>query len=59
MKKIGETFGHEIEAAGLAGLPFSWGSDGRIEFGSPMKPEEIAGVQAVYDAHDPEAVRSL
>lgn len=55
MKAIGETFGAEIESAGLAGLPFSWGSDGRIEFGAGMRGEQIAAVEAVYQAHDPGA----
>lgn len=58
MKKIGEHFGQEVEAAGLAGLPFSWGDDGQFEFGPSMKEEEIVAVQALYDAHDPDGVVS-
>lgn len=53
MKEIGETFGQELEAAGLSGLPFSWGSDGTIEFGEAMTPAQIEGVNLVYEAHDP------
>lgn len=58
MKRIGTHFAQEVEAAGLAGLPFSWGDDGQIEFGPSMKEEEIAAVQAVYDVHDPDVVVS-
>ena len=55
MKAIGKTFSDEIHAAGLSGLPFSWGDDGVIQFGAAMTQQQIAAVQAVYDAHDPDA----
>lgn len=62
MKKIGPSFGHELMAAGLAGLPFSWSPDGEFRFATdpsdlnpnPMTPEQVAEVLAVYDAHDPD-----
>jgi hypothetical protein len=56
VKQIGETFGQEIEVAGLAGLPFSWGSDGRINFGEAMTPSQIDAVNSVYEDHDPSDV---
>lgn len=58
MKKIGQHFAQEVEAAGLAGRPFSWGDDGLFEFGPAMTPAEVASVQALYSAHDPDAVVS-
>lgn len=51
--KIGPHFADELEAAGLLGLPFSWGADGSISFDPQMSPEHVAAVQAVYAAHDP------
>lgn len=51
--KIGPNFFNELAAAGLAGLPFSWGSDGAFEFGAGMTQAQIAAVHAVYAAHDP------
>lgn len=55
---IGPTFAAEIEAAGLAGLPFSWSSEG-VLFGSAMSEADRAHVQAVIDAHDPTAASVL
>ncbi|SCU75510.1 conserved hypothetical protein [Cupriavidus necator] len=55
MKKIGEHFAQEVEAAGLAGLPFAWGDDGEIEFGKSLTQAQIDSIVAVYDAHDPSA----
>ncbi|MDF3939916.1 hypothetical protein P3W66_07725 [Achromobacter denitrificans] len=61
---IGPSFVSEIVAAGLANLAvennspdgnFSWTDDGALFFGKDMTPEQIAAVQAVYDAHDPAA----
>ena len=62
MKKIGPSFVSELVAAGLAGLPFTWTSDGTFRFTTeavlmtpnPMTPEQVAAVLAVYDAHDPD-----
>jgi hypothetical protein len=63
MKEIGPTFGDELQAAGLTGLPFSWHPDGSpmpgvnppspFLFDQRMTPEQIAAVEAVYAAHDP------
>ena len=55
MKEIGETFGKELQVAGLAGLPFSWGADGTFQFDERMTQEQIDAVNAVYAAHDPTA----
>lgn len=52
-KLIGPTFSAELAAAGLIGLPFSWGSDGVIQFGSDMTQTQINAVNTVYAAHDP------
>lgn len=52
MKPIGSAFPSEIEAAGLAGLPFSWGPDGVIEFGPAMTSQQRAAVLAVVAVHD-------
>lgn len=56
MKKIGEHFSQEIDAAGLTGLPFSWGGDGIIQFDPRMTPEQVDAVRAVYAAHVPDGV---
>jgi hypothetical protein len=50
---IGPNFGMEIEAAGLTGLPFSWGPDG--VFGvDKLSSADQASLQAVIAAHDPD-----
>jgi hypothetical protein len=51
--KIGPTFVNELQAAGLLGLPFSWGGDGVIQFAPSMLKAQIDAVNAVYAAHDP------
>ena len=53
VKRIGAAFGDELRAAGLAGLPFSWGDDGTFTFDERMTKSQIAAVQVVFDAHDP------
>ena len=50
--RIGPSFGEEIVAAGLGGLPFSWGSDGTFEFAPSMTQAQRNAVLAVYAAHD-------
>lgn len=55
MKAIGPTFGQELRTAGLGGLPFSWGTDGDIQYGPAMTQAQRDAVQAVYAAHDPVA----
>lgn len=42
-----------LQAAGLLGLPFSWGSDGSITFGEAMTTQQRADVQAVFDDYTP------
>lgn len=54
-KAIGPTFGDEVHAAGLDGLPFAWGANGAITFGAAMTDKQKAAVLAVYAAHDPAA----
>lgn len=49
-------FAHELDAAGLRGLPFAWGEDGSFCFSDAMTPEQIGAVEAVYAAHDPAPV---
>ena len=55
-KVIGPTFGDELGKANLLGLPFSWGADGSFSFMPTMTPEQIDGVMAVYEAHDPDNI---
>jgi hypothetical protein len=55
MSKIGPTFSKELRDAGLAGVPVTWGEDGKLEFGAGATPEQRAAVQAVVGAHDPGA----
>lgn len=51
---IGPSFVRELRAAGLGGLPFSWGPDG-VFYSPKMTAEQIAAVEAVLAAHDPTA----
>lgn len=55
MKKIGETFGDELKANGLAGLPFSWGEDGSITFSEEIDRLTRQKILDVYNKHDPTA----
>lgn len=57
-KKIGPSFSGELKIAGLMGLSFSWGDDGELSYSDAMTADEIAGVEAVYEAHDPSASAS-
>jgi hypothetical protein len=50
---IGTSFPAELQAAGLLGLPFSWGADGSFQFDAKMTATQIAAVQAVYAKHNP------
>jgi len=56
MKPIGPSFVSELQAAGLAGLPFSWSQEGAFLYGSDLTETQRAAVQAAYDAHDPSAL---
>ncbi|NQE47974.1 hypothetical protein [Herbaspirillum rubrisubalbicans] len=53
-KKIGTTFGEELKAAGLGGLPFSWTEDGDFWFAETLTEEQIESIQAVYAVHVPD-----
>ncbi|WP_343742145.1 hypothetical protein [Herbaspirillum huttiense] len=53
-KKVGITFGEELKAAGLAGLPFSWTEDGDFWFAESLTENQIKAIEAVYAAHVPE-----
>ncbi|OZI23625.1 hypothetical protein CAL26_09290 [Bordetella genomosp. 9] len=55
-KRIGPTFGFELEAAGLLGLPFLWMSDGTITFVGDLSAAQRDAVVAVYASHDPAKV---
>jgi hypothetical protein len=50
---LGPTFGDEVIAVGLGGLPFSWGPDGDIQGRERLTPEQNATLDAVVAAHDP------
>lgn len=52
---FGETFGDEIRAAGLGGLPFIWDSGGFIGGRENLTAAENATLDAVIAAHDPAA----
>lgn len=53
-KKIGTTFGEELKAAGLGGLPFSWTEDGDFWFAESLTEEQIERIQAAYAVHVPD-----
>jgi len=52
MMKIGPSFATELQAAGLLGLPFSWGSDGVIQYRDDVSQDVRDRVAAVLAAHD-------
>lgn len=53
MRLISQTFVTEINNAGLAGLPFSWGADGEFEFSSEITQQQKDDILAIYAAHNP------
>lgn len=69
MKPLGPTFGDELIAAGLGGLPISWTAEGVVNRGTPdrhdddgklveglkLAAEQDAALDAVIAAHDPSA----
>lgn len=55
MKTIGPNFSGELAAAGLSGQPFSWTAEGELFFSEDASQDLKDAVQAVLDAHDPEA----
>lgn len=56
MKRIGKTFGDEIIAAGLGGIPFSGGDDGSFNFTPEITQTQKDAIMAVYAEHDPNAI---
>jgi hypothetical protein len=50
---IGPRFLEEIKAAGLMGLPFSWGDDGDVQGWDNLTAEQSVLLRGVVDAHDP------
>ena len=54
MATYGPTFGDEIIAAGLGGLPFAWSED-EIFGRERLTDEENAALDEVIAAHDPAA----
>jgi len=53
MAKLGPTFGDELWAAGVGGLPFSWGDDGEFFGRENLTAEQNKKIDAVVAAHDP------
>src|ERR1700694_4735954 len=51
--KIGPTFYGELLAAGLAGLPFSWGDDGVVQGRQNLTALQNAALDQVIAAHEP------
>lgn len=49
---IGSTFGAEVLASSLAGLPFSWGEDGVHWADGALTDTQVAALQALVGAHD-------
>jgi hypothetical protein len=53
-KDLGPTFGSEVEAAGLGGLPFTWGAtDETIQGRENLTPAQNTTLDGVITAHDP------
>lgn len=53
-KQLGPTFGDEVIAAGLGGLPFSWGAtDDTITGRENLTTEQNTTLDGVVAAHDP------
>jgi hypothetical protein len=50
---IGPNFANEIAAAGLAGLPFSWGPDGVSTDDPRLTEAQKTAIAGVVAAHDP------
>lgn len=54
---FGSTFGDELLAAGLDGLPFSWTPSGAIVGRNELTSEQNAALDAVIAAHDPQRLQ--
>jgi hypothetical protein len=46
-----DVFGEEVIAAGFGGLPFSWGTDGQLQFADGMTQAQIDTIIDLFDAH--------
>jgi hypothetical protein len=55
MGAIGPTFGDEVIAAGLGGLPFSWDKDTSLIDMSRLTADQIGTLNSVIAAHNPNA----
>ena len=53
MPAIGPNFSQELKEAGLSGLPFAWGSDGKIDGRENLTTEQNVTLDAVIAAHVP------
>ena len=58
-EQIGISFGDELVAAGLGGLPFSWDTKGNFVYGQDMTTAQVNEVQAVYAEHNPNTANLL
>lgn len=54
-KALGSTFGDEVIAAGLGGLPISWGPTSEDIISDQLTVDEAATLAAVVAAHNPDA----
>jgi hypothetical protein len=52
-KALGPMFGREVEAAGLSGLPFTWGNDGTISGRERLSTVQQQLLDSLVAAHDP------
>ena len=52
---FGKTFASELEAAGVSGLPFTWG-ESDIEYSDRITRAQRTDIEAVIAAHDPNAI---
>ena len=53
MVVFGPTFGDEVVAAGLGGLPFSWGDDGKVEGQEKLTKEQQVVLNQTIAKHNP------
>src|SRR5262245_39268675 len=59
-KQLGPTFGDEVIAAGLGGLPFTWGdTDETIEGRENLTTAQNTTLDGVVAAHDPTKKKKL
>lgn len=56
LKQLGPSFGAELVAAGLGGLPVSWSSDGAVTGLEALDAAQRKTFAKLYAAHDPALV---